>query len=167
MASVPTSGSVPPPPPVWDARPTGTPAVAYGGFWIRVVAYIIDAVVLGIASSVLFGLFGISLVPTDFSNYDLPQSFVWINLAWVAVVWLYFALLESAPRGATIGKMALGLRVVTGDGQQLSFLNATGRYFAKILSGMFFCIGYMMVGWTERKRGLHDMIANTVVIKVR
>ena len=167
MASVPTSGSAPPPPPVWDARPTGTPAVAYGGFWIRFVAYIIDAVVLGIVSSVLFGIFGISLVPKDFSNYDLPQSFVWINLASVAIVWLYFALLESSPRGATIGKMALGLRVVTGDGQQLTFLNATGRYFAKFLSAMFMCIGFIMVGFTDRKRGLHDMIANTLVIKVR
>ena len=58
-------------------------------------------------------------------------------------------------------------RVVTGDGKRLSFLNATGRYFAKILSALIFCIGYIMVGFTERKRGLHDMIANTLVIKTR
>ena len=167
MPSVPTSGSAPPPPPVWDARPSGGPAVSYGGFWVRVVAYIIDAVVLGIASSILFGVFGVSLVPESFDTYEFPPSFVWLNVASVAMVWLYFALLESAPRGATVGKMALGLRVVTGDGRQLSFLNATGRYFAKFLSAMFMGIGFLMVGFTDRKRGLHDMIADTVVIKVR
>ena len=59
MASVPTSGSAPPPP-VWDARPAGPDRVAYGGFWIRVVAYIIDAILLGIVGSVIWSIFGFS-----------------------------------------------------------------------------------------------------------
>ena len=63
--------------------------------------------------------------------------------------------------------MAMGLRVVTGEGKRLTFLNATGRFFARILSGAIFCIGYIMVAFTDRKRGLHDMIANTVVVKTR
>ena len=171
MASVPTSGSAPPPPPQWDASPAGQPAgqqaTGYGGFWIRVVAYFIDAVVLGIASSILFAVLGVSLIPKDFGAYDYSPTLVWANLGSVVIVWLYFALMESSARGATIGKMALGLRVVTGDGRQLSFLNATGRYFAKFLSALFMGFGFLMVGFTERKRGLHDMIANTVVVKVR
>ena len=162
MPSVPTSGSAPPPPPVWDARPAGTPTVAYGGFWIRVVAYLIDGFLLGIVGVVLGAAFGISMVAGDFQDYD-PT----FNLVSFAIGWLYFALLESSERGATVGKMAMGLRVVTGDGQRLTFLNATGRYFAKILSAALFCIGFIMVGFTERKRGLHDMLANTLVIKVR
>lgn len=81
--------------------------------------------------------------------------------------WLYFALMESSERGATLGKMALGLRVVTSDGQRLSFLNATGRYFAKIISAIILFIGFIMIGFTDRKRGLHDMIAGTLVIKAR
>ena len=162
MASVPTSGSAPPPPPVWDARPAGTQAVAYGGFWIRFVAYLIDGFLLGAVGAVLGLVFGISMISSDFDSYD-PT----INIASFAVGWLYFAMLESSERGATVGKMAMGLRVVTGDGQRLSFLNATGRYFAKILSALFFCIGFIMIGFTERKRGLHDMLANTLVIKVR
>ena len=63
--------------------------------------------------------------------------------------------------------MAMGLRVVTSDGQRLSFLNATGRYFAKILSAIILCIGFIMIAFTDRKRGLHDMIAGTLVIKTR
>ena len=81
--------------------------------------------------------------------------------------WLYFALMESSERGATVGKMALGLRVVTSNGQRLSFMNATGRYFAKIISAIILGIGFLMIAFTDKKRGLHDMIASTLVIKVR
>jgi uncharacterized RDD family membrane protein YckC len=160
MASVPTSGSAPPPP-VWDSRPTGATQVAYGGFWIRFLAYIIDAIVLGIAGGILGAILGISFMSTDVRHYD-PT----INLVSLVIAWLYFALFESSARGATPGKMALSLRVVTGDGQRLSFLNATGRYFAKFVSAAILCIGFIMIGFTERKRGLHDMMANTLVIKV-
>ena len=76
-------------------------------------------------------------------------------------------MVTGAERGATVGKMAMGLRVVTNDGQRLSFPNAIGRYFAKIVSAIILCIGFIMIGFTERKRGLHDMIASTLVIKVR
>jgi uncharacterized RDD family membrane protein YckC len=162
MASVPTSGSAAPPPPVWDARPAGPDRVAYGGFWIRFVAYLIDAILLGIVGSVIWSIFGFSWAATDLEHYD-PT----INLVSFLIGWLYFALLESSPRGATVGKMAMGLRVVTGSGQRLSFLNATGRYFAKILSAIILGIGFIMIAFTDKKRGLHDMIADTLVIKTR
>jgi uncharacterized RDD family membrane protein YckC len=161
VMSVPNSGPSAPPPPVWDARPAAA-AVAYGGFWIRVVAYIIDAILLGIVGAVLFSLFGISFTEPDLENYD-PT----INLVSFVIGWLYFALMESSERGATVGKMAMGLRVVTSDGQRLSFMNATGRYFAKIISAIILGIGFLMIAFTDKKRGLHDMIAGTLVIKVR
>ena len=161
MASVPNSGSAAPPPPVWDARPVGPDRVAYGGFWIRVVAYIIDAIILTIVGGVLASLFGVSW-ETDWEHYD-PT----FNLVSLVIGWLYFALLESSERGATVGKMVMGLRVVTSDGQRLSFMNATGRYFAKILSAIILCIGFIMVAFTDKKRGLHDIIAGTLVIKTR
>ena len=162
MASVPTSGSAAPPPPVWDARPVGPEYVAYGGFWIRVVAYIIDAILLTIVCGVADRLLGVDIFASDWKNYD-PLA----NLISLAIGWLYFALLESSERGATVGKMAMGLRVVTSDGRRLSFMNATGRYFAKILSAIILCIGFIMVAFTDKKRGLHDMIAGTLVIKTR
>jgi uncharacterized RDD family membrane protein YckC len=164
MPSVPNSGPAAPPPPttVWDARPAGVANAAYGGFWIRLVAYIIDAILLSIAGGVVAALFGVSLMETDWERLN-PT----LNLVSVAIAWLYFALLESSERGATVGKMAMGLRVVTSDGQRLSFMHATGRYFAKILSAIILCIGFIMIAFTDKKRGLHDMIAGTLVIKVR
>jgi len=74
---------------------------------------------------------------------------------------------SATERGATVGKMAMGLRVVSDQGQRLIFLNATGRYFAKIISAIILCIGFIMIAFTDRKRGLHDMIAGTLVIKPR
>ena len=163
MASVPTSGpAAPPPPPTWDARPAGVGQFAYGGFWIRFVAYLIDAILLSIVFGVVGSAFGINVFDPDWERYD-PTA----NLISLVIGWLYFALLESSERGATVGKMAMGLRVVTSDGQRLSFMNATGRYFAKILSAIILCIGFIMIGFTDKKRGLHDMIAGTLVIKVR
>lgn len=172
MPSVPNSGPAsPPPPPVWDARPAaaGTP-IGYGGFWLRVVAYIIDGVLLTIALGIVGQILGISFIPADPARVDpfeaMSQmgSFQAIGLV---VNWLYFALMESSARGATVGKMAVGLRVVDEHGQRISFLRATGRFFAKLISTMILLIGYLMVAFTDRKRGLHDIMAGTLVVKIR
>ena len=163
MSNIPNSGPAAPPPPVWDATPRdsgGGPGIhGYGGFWIRVVAYIIDAILLGVVSNIL-GLAIGSADPTTGLNYTGGGVSFIIGL-------LYFALLESSERGATLGKMAVGLRVVTDQGQRLSLGHALGRYLAKIISGLILGIGYLMVAFTDRKRGLHDMIAGTLVVKVR
>lgn len=160
-----------PKPPVWEAGPPATAGAAgYGGFWIRVVAYIIDAILLNIAFGILGLLTGVGLVPTHFTNFDSPEvygSTGVLQLVSLVLTWLYFALMESSVRGATVGKMAVGLKVVTGQGNRLSFANATGRFFAKIISALLLCIGFIMVAFTDRKRGLHDMIADTLVIKAR
>ncbi len=160
--SVPNSGPAAPPPPVWDARPAGASQVAYGGFWIRLVAYIIDAILISFVMGAVGAVAGFNFFSTDMESYSSSANFVSLLIAW-----LYFALLESSERGATVGKMAMGLRVVTDQGQRLSFLNATGRYFAKIISAIILCIGFIMIAFTDRKRGLHDMIAGTLVIKTR
>ena len=161
MSNIPNSGSGAPPPPVWDAQPSQPSQVRYGGFLIRVVAYIIDAILLNVVMGALSYVSGVSFISYDSHRFDLLP-----NLSPFVVAWLYFSLMESSERGATIGKMAVGLRVVTDQGQRLSFMNATGRYFAKIISAIILGIGFLMVGWTDRKRGLHDMIASTLVIKV-
>ncbi len=160
--SIPNSGPAAPPPPVWDARPPGTANTGYGGFWIRVVAYIIDAILLSVASGIVGSVFGFNIFAPDWDHFE-PAA----NGISLVIGWLYFALLESSERGATVGKMAVGLRVVTDQGQRLSFMNATGRYFAKFISAIILCIGFIMIAFTDKKRGLHDMIAGTLVIKVR
>ena len=152
----------PPPPPVWASGPGGPPAIRYGGFWLRVVAYIIDAILLNIALGLLTLITGLRLIAYRATDHLEPLP----TLTPLVVGWLYFALMESSQRGATLGKMAVGLRVVTEQGQRLSFANATGRYFAKFISAIILGIGFLMVAFTDRKRGLHDMIANTLVVKV-
>jgi len=165
MSNVPNTGPAAPPPPVWDATPRGPAgASGYGGFWIRVVAYIIDAVVINIATWAIGLVIGFNqfTAATDPTGYDPTATAISLVIGW-----LYFALLESSERGATLGKMAVGLRVVTDGGARLSFAHATGRYFAKIVSAIILGIGFLMVAFTERKRGLHDMIAGTLVVKAR
>ena len=172
MASVPTSGSAPPPP-VWDARPASPDHVAYGGFWIRFVAYIIDTFIVSIASVVIVGIFIAVILLVDESIDDSKDSPVIIGsvivmvLALLVINWLYEALMTSSPRGATLGKQALGLRIVRADGARLSFGRATARHFLKVMITPLvpFAIGYLMAGFTARKRALHDVLADTLVIR--
>jgi uncharacterized RDD family membrane protein YckC len=126
----------------------GLGPTAFGGFWIRVAAYLIDALVL--------------LVPIGLLRYQFGALG---QIVAIVGVWLYFALLESSSGQGTFGKMALGLAVEQADGGRISFARATGRYFAKILSALPLGLGFLMVGWTSRKRGLHDLVAGTVVIR--
>ena len=68
--------------------------------------------------------------------------------------------------GATVGKMAMKIRVVRPDGDSISYGRSTGRYFAKVLSGMILYIGYLMAFWDDEKCALHDRICQTRVVKV-
>ena len=79
--------------------------------------------------------------------------------------WLYFALMESSSSQATIGKMALSLRVTDLSGERVTFGRASGRHFAKWISILTFFVGFMMAGWTAKKQALHDMIAGTLVVR--
>ncbi len=82
----------------------------------------------------------------------------------IALIWLYSALLESSRFQGTVGKIVLSLRVTHVDGSRLTFLRATGRIFAKLLSGFIFMLGYIVALFTERKQALHDLMARTVVV---
>ena len=149
-------------------RSTPADAARYGGFWIRVVATLIDALAVGIVTGpvsliigVITGIAGHAVAMpkpgVDLASFLITGSFSTL------VNWLYGALLESSSYQATLGKMALGLKVTDMEGRQISFARATGRHFAKILSGLTLCVGFIMVGFTRLKQGLHDMIAGTLV----
>jgi serine/threonine protein kinase len=81
------------------------------------------------------------------------------------IKWLYFILLESSPLKATFGKLIMGLVVCDRNGQRISIGMANKRYWAKLLSTMTLYIGFMLSGWTKKKRALHDMIAGTLIMK--
>jgi uncharacterized RDD family membrane protein YckC len=150
------------------------PVVAYAGFWLRFVAFIIDAIVLGVAGTIitlpfmatigLRGLFGGPMMrPEDF----IPLIGLFFRLALIraALAWLYFALLESSSWQATLGKKALGLEVTDLEGHRIGFGRATGRFFGKIISALILYIGFIMAGFTEKKQALHDMMAGCLVIR--
>lgn len=144
----------------------------YGGFWIRVVAYIIDAILLGVAMYILQTVTGINMGMSYSANLGDMGAAGGTNassplgsLLSIVIGVAYFAGLESSNWQATVGKKALGLVVTDTSGNRISFLRAVGRYFAKILSAIILLIGFIMVGFTERKQGLHDMIASTLVLK--
>lgn len=132
----------------------------YGGFWIRLGAYLIDFVILIAFAFAVALVTGQDLLdPAAASTYGAADV---INLL-VGIA--YFAGFESSSWQATPGKRALGLIVTDSSGARISFLRALGRYFAKILSGIILLIGYIMVAFTEKKQGLHDFLASTLVIK--
>lgn len=154
------------------------PASIYGGFWVRFLAHLIDHLILGVVAAPLFFIMvlpSIIRIAREAEQNQEPPSpelivtivssvFVYIALAFVGQ-WLYEALLTSSSWQGTIGKRVLRLKVVDEAGNRIGFGRATGRFFAKILSSMFFCIGFIMIGFTDKKRGLHDMLANTLVMK--
>lgn len=138
------------------------PEPDYGGFWTRVIARMIDGIIV-IALLLLLEALLRGGVSHEYESAE--QELRWI-LFWVAGQWLYFAGLHASPWQATLGKRMIGLRVVGPQGERISFARATGRYFAEILSGLILMIGYLMVAFTRRKQGLHDLLASTRVIYV-
>ncbi|KPH60678.1 RDD family protein [Novosphingobium aerophilum] len=145
--------------------------VPYGGFWWRVLAYFIDYFIVNIGIGILgmFTGFGIGSIMSGGANADMAAGLSMLLGAGLGLVcsWLYFAVLESSPWQATVGKLAVGVIVTDMHGNRISFLRATGRYFGKILSGLLLAIGFIMVAFTERKQGLHDVLASTLVYRTR
>ena len=78
---------------------------------------------------------------------------------------VYFAGMESSSWRATLGKRALGIQVTDVGGRRIFFARAIGRYFAKVISSLAFCIGFLMAAFTEKKQALHDILAGTLVVK--
>jgi len=155
----------------------------HAGFWKRVAAYIIDAIVLYIPQLLIEKAFGVDAAKqameqaltnagTDMNLVMAAQS-QFYGAMWPAMVitfamaWAYFAICESSAWQGTLGKLALGIRVTDMNGRRISFPRALGRYPAKILSGMILFIGFIMVAFTQRKQGLHDLICSTLVLNGR
>jgi uncharacterized RDD family membrane protein YckC/predicted Ser/Thr protein kinase len=115
----------------------------------------------------------LSLLPADL-DWEILRDILWLiegNLlllipltfgAWIK--WLYFTFSETIFK-ATLGKIIWRIQVNNLKGGRISFLQANSRYWGKLLSLIPFCAGFMLAGWTKNKRGLHDFIAGTIVVK--
>ena len=89
-----------------------------------------------------------------------------LNLGHWLIVILYYTIGVSV-YSTTVGKRVLGLYVLRPDGSKLGPGRALARYFATILSGLVLFIGYLMIAFSDNKRGLHDEICDTVVVRNR
>ncbi len=183
VAPVPASAAItstPIPPAPLVPRSAGYGGVAYGGFWLRFVAYLIDGVISGIAFVILliplFVLTGagaaLSKIGSGEDISDDVAAFLGIGfiLGFFGIVflvsWLYYALSESSSWQATPGKKMLNLKVTDMTGQPISFGRASGRFFARIITHMIpLAIGYIIAGFTEKKQAIHDMIASCLVLR--
>ena len=120
----------------------------YAGFWERFVAILIDAVIISAAT-------GTAVIVTF--GHGLALGFL--------APWLYEAFMMSSEWQATVGKRVMSIIVTDPAGGRISFARATGRHFAKYLSAFLLGIGFVMAAFTSKKQALHDIIAETLVVK--
>ena len=182
-AATPTAPPVPPAATSDEASPYAPPRavllddaavvagnhVVYAGFWKRVAASIIDSFVttfvMWILMIPLFMIIGGGIeamaAVNDGSNMLVTVLYYVISLA---IPLFYMAWMHSSANQATLGKMAVGIKVVRSDGERISFLRAFGRYFAYMLSSLLLMIGLIMAAFTERKQALHDFMCDTLVV---
>jgi len=180
---------LPPPPLLQPAGPAyvtpdwqPAPVVAYAGFWLRVVANLLDGFILAVPVGIVIVILILSSsLGTFMRNFPNPpdppdpsEAFgvaiaigigVFILLAIVGN-WLYFACFESSTWQATPGKKVLNIAVTDMTGSRITFGRASGRFFAKFITRLIpLGIGFILAGITERKQALHDMIASTLVLR--
>jgi uncharacterized RDD family membrane protein YckC len=143
-------------------------AVVYGGFWRRVVAVLIDAFILMIVMFPLEMAFGLFSAPRA-GNRSFAAGYA---MGYLGLIWLLSTVLNLtyytyflSQKGATPGKMVMGLKVIVANGDRIGVGRAIARYFAHVLSGLTLGIGYIMVAFDSQKRGLHDYICSTRVIR--
>jgi uncharacterized RDD family membrane protein YckC len=141
--------------------------IAYAGFWKRLLAYIIDVLIMIVPLFIIgfiVSYFAISTAKTELEMEAFSAGAEGLtSIMSFIVAWVYYAKMESSSKQGTIGKMALGIKVTDYDGGKISFGKASGRFFGKILSGLLLGIGFLMAGFTRRKQGLHDIMAGTLI----
>lgn len=190
VANAPASGSVPAgAAPVYGAP--GSPSlpasaaqsnIGYAGFWLRLVAAIIDGIVISIPLMPVFFLVFIDIFrhAQDFQGRQDPAGLMTILGPKIGLIffisaiasWLYWGLFESSAWQATLGKKALGIIVTDLEGRRISFGRASGRFWAgrgvgaiPYLGGTYFLVDCICVGFTEKKQAIHDMIASCLVLR--
>ena len=138
----------------------------YAGFWIRFAASFLDGIILRVVN---FGIgFALGLgVTTALAGRTRGTELTVANLAAAGfgiLVAVSYETFMIGKYGATLGKMACKIQVVVPDGSKVSYGQALGRYFSKIVSGLLCLVGYIMAGFDDEKRALHDRMCNTRVI---
>jgi uncharacterized RDD family membrane protein YckC/Tfp pilus assembly major pilin PilA len=144
-------------PPAPNVSPTRS-EVPYAGFWRRFGGFVIDYV------AVLFVIAFVAVIPLRVMPPSQQALRGWLAIAYLVLPWAYYAGMESSALQATLGKLAVGVKVTDLSGRRVSFLRATGRYFAHIVTALTLGVGYAMVEFTRLRQALHDKIAETLVV---
>ena len=152
-----------------------TPEFSYANFILRLGAFVIDTLILGIILSILrwllVNILSLDLRLENFLSDDQEliitpffyASFMIFTVAQIIVFWLYYAITESR-FGASPGKLLFKLRVTSPDGRLINFKRATGHTFARFLSFLPFLTGYLMAAFTDKTQALHDLLSECIVI---
>jgi len=151
--------------------------VVHAGLWRRFAASVLDGFITGIISYALliplmlvFGLSMSNLASGGFAETGMSVGFLTLNYAIsFGVPALYFAWMHSSSSQASLGKMAVGVKVVRGNGDPVGFGRALLRYVAYLVFAIFTCgvgvlVSGLMVAFTQRKQALHDMLCDTLVV---
>lgn len=142
----------------------------FGSFWERFLAYCIDSAILAFGSIVIgfLGAFFIGFIMALMGKEIEEMEEFFIVLYYILAFlfcWLYFTIMQSSKLQATVGKKVCKLVVTDLTGSRISFVKANARFWSKFISAAIFGIGYLMAAFTEKHQALHDMIADTVVLK--
>jgi uncharacterized RDD family membrane protein YckC len=167
-APPPASAAYGPPP----AVPPPPYFAGYAGFWRRFLAFWIDWVIWVVAVTLLGGILGgfigvgIAIAGGTVDSERVANDAVGpLYVLSYVVLWLYYTICEASPWQATPGKLALGIRVSDLSGHRIGWGRANARFWSKLLSSLLLGIGFLVIAFTERKQGLHDMIAATLVVR--
>ena len=145
--------------PIGIAKPITFGLPQHAGFWRRSLAFMIDAIILGIFALIIAIWFKLR------AEQGSGQSALSAGLQ-LALILIYMPALWASPMQATVGQRICALRVIDAiDGGRVSFMRGLLRVLGMMLSGLILGIGFLMAAFTERKQGLHDMIAGTYVVK--
>ncbi len=136
----------------------------YAGFWLRLVAMVIDSGIILLIMWIIGLIFGVNVGSIDPTQAEL-DSIRLLEAASLFVGWIYYAAMESTAPQATVGKLILGIYVTDLNGNRISFGRASLRYWAKLISSFILLIGYVMAAFTRQKQALHDIIASCLVLK--
>ena len=131
----------------------------YAGFLWRLFAGIID-----FGTLTLIGFVLMSFIPEEwYLFFESEQEFKAVLIPFdIVFCWIYFCGLQSSKQQGTVGMQMCRIKIYDDQLQRVKFWRLTGRYFASIVSGLFFAVGYFMIGWTSRKQGFHDFCARTI-----
>lgn len=140
----------------------------YGEFWRRFVAVLVDGIIMSVVGFIVGAAAGVLGAATGMMSTEAGALLFQVLLQLVSIaLGIIYEVAFIRKYDATPGKLAMGLKLVRANGDRLSVGRIIGRYFAKWVSALILCIGYLMAAWDPEHRTLHDRMCDTRVIKSR